>query len=171
MTLDTRVLLTQPHAVHDVRAWINTHLLGAPDAREIDAAYWRDAYPDRITGGNAGNQGLAAWLIIHHNPDGPYTAIEYTGDDADGNEVYRVVAEGSMMLSFDTAYGYRQGDARCGDLHAYFIAALAEQFGPVVWQNEYTGEWHRFDAEWNGLHDLHQLGSPRVGRDAVHQTV
>lgn len=147
MTLHTRVLIEQPHPVADVLAFINTELLHAPAARPDDEPGGM-AFEDGETSiGNALGQGLAAWTWITYRPDGPIVATRYVGDDDAGNEVHHPVGAGSMIVHFDTAYGYTGDHGEgCAELHAGYIRALAERFGPVVWLDEFRGEWSRFAA-------------------------
>lgn len=168
MTLDTNILIVRPHAVTEVRDFVNSHLLNLPVAVPMDTEFWEQSYPGRKYFGNAGGQGLDAWFMGYTAGDGPVAAERYVGEDSDGHEITEVVAEGSMMLSFDTGYGYKSAGAGCSDLHAYFIGELAHKFGPVWWQNEFTGEWFTYDRGTEcELEHLEKLGDPQHGKYAV----
>lgn len=143
MSLHTKVLLTRPTHPGAVLTFINTDLLHAPHAIAMD----RPAGTADHSVGNLAGQGLPAHVWLEYNADGPITAQRYAGDGPDGHEMWEQVATGAMLVHFDTAYGYQTEDGTGADaLHRRFIAALADRFGPVVWQDEYTGEWHHLDA-------------------------
>lgn len=161
MTLDTRVLLVAPRSTDEVHAFVNRELLARPDAAHDDADFWSRQEPERRYFANRGGQGLSAWFIGYSAADAPTQAVTWVGDD----ETEQVVAEGSMMLSFDTAYGYRVGNAGCGDLHAWFVARLAQQFGDLWFYLESWGEWHRFTDEQ--AEPLRRLGDPDLAGEAI----
>lgn len=179
MTLDTNILIVQPYATKAVHDFINSTLLCCPDAVPGDSAYWEQYYPERRYFMNA-PQGLDAWFIGYTMGDGPVKARRFVkevkGEDGEWHEVYEDVAEGSMMLSFDTAYGYSKAGAGCSDLHAYFIYRLAQQFGGCWFQNEFTGEWFHLNdagllsAITGQFTALEKFGSVEAGRLAVEQT-
>lgn len=179
MSLDTQVLLVTPRPVTNVVTFVNSELLGKPDALPIDTAYWNSAYVSEGHSyfGNAGGQGLEAWFMGYTGGDGPVKAQRFIDEEEDDqgewHEVYEDIAEGAMMLSFDTAYGMRGPEGGgCSDLHAYFILRLAQEFGLVHWKNEFTGTWHRLDGSSDlALNEelvvLLKFGDPRKGKLAV----
>ena len=130
---------------------------------------------------NPGGIGADAWLITWYGVDGPIPPHacdddcylddpdDYPGqplcmdarsrDEGDPRES----GWASMMLSFDTAYSYRDSEGRgCNDLHRSYIEVLhayTQRKGLLFkWQNEYTGEWH------DGLDGLDEFA--QGGRDA-----
>jgi hypothetical protein len=158
MTLATSVLIRRPAAVEDVMAFCNRELLNAANPPRWD----HDSGPGLVCIGNRPGLGLGAILDVTYRPDGPIVA----DDDEDGPVEGYGADEGSMIVGFDTAYGYGRGEPwGCSDLHAYFIVRLAQEFGPVTWQNEYTGDWHRSDGEPDAA--LLTFGDPELGRRAV----
>jgi hypothetical protein len=195
MTLDTHVVIKNPD-VHPevVLEFINRELLRAKDpirapwpsphlSPETTAEWW----PGERHIGNLLGQGLFAIAqIMVCDPVGPITATYGTGWNADGtlNEadaedrreydpdwqpVDKALVTGSMVISFDTGYGFEVAGAGCGDLHAWFVVRLAEEYGPVVWQDEGSGNWYPLDGK-----DVRQvyaladhLGDPGKGQAAV----
>lgn len=164
MTLSTDVLVTRaamPDAVWD---FVKRELLHRPDYVSSDEV--KDGRTERW--GTPG-QGALAWAIMKWFPDGPVPAVEFTYDDDTEEVGEEVIAHGSVLLDFDTAYGFHQGGAGCGDLHAYFILRLFGEFGTLWWRNEFTGEWHLIDDKDSSeqLEALLELGDPVKGCAAV----
>lgn len=176
MTLDTSVLLVAPRSTAQVHTFVNAELLGKPDAHLMDVEHWEKYSPGRKYFGNAGMQGLNAWFMGYTAGDGPVKAQRYVDEvpsvDGGYEEVWEDLAEGAMMLSFDTAYSFNVAGAGCADLHAYFVLRLAQEYGLVWWQDEFNGTWHRLDGSSDlALNDelvtLIKFGDPRLGKLAV----
>lgn len=185
MTLDTRVVIKNPD-VHPqaVMAFINRELLCAPDAEPLEwppahlsPEYLAEHYAGVTKIGNWLGQGLSALTdITYRDPAGLIVADYMSGWETDGSpdpdydddelRTDKQLVTGSMVVSFDTAYGYREGQAGCDDLHAYFVTRLAEEYGPVAWLNEFTGEWHPLTSPEDFV-SLLAFGNPTVGSDAV----
>jgi hypothetical protein len=195
MTLDTRILIKNPHSVQEVYDFCNRDLLRVEDPERapwpsphVSAEWIAQYYPAGLQKmGNQLGQGLSAILDISYMADGPFTADYMAGEylpDSDekaplGAELTELLT-GSMEVSFDTAYGYRRGSAAgagCGDLHAYFVLRLAQQFGPVVWLDECGGDWFwlNLDDPEGQLEDQldllnEKLGDPDLGARDVAAT-
>lgn len=135
---------------------------------------------------NQCGQGLVAWLIVYYNKSGPHkTQAEYEAhnedchlpgvewydereDDCDGEHNYR--RPRWVTVSFDTAYGYTGPNGQgCGDLHAEFVAKLGQFLDHKgvrwIWENEFTGEFHR------GYDRLSDLGRGGEGASEWFQSV
>lgn len=195
MTLDTHVVIKNPD-VHPeaVLDFINRELLRAKDplrapwsspylTPETTAEWW----PGERHIGNQIGQGLSAIVQISvRDPVGPITATYMSGWNADGTPDEDVIADhrdgnpdyepadrdlvtGSMVVSFDTGYAFREAGVTCGDLHAWFVVRLAEEYGPVAWLDECGGDWYPLDGKnIQQVYDLaDHLGDPGKGRDAV----
>ena len=160
MTLDTRVLLhswTDPVELH---TWFNKEVLRVADREPIFLTT-----PTSIR--NQLGQGFDAIFDVDWNEDRkPYDWLPYHGislEAARGWNVteaearadyerdvkrYSAWPTGVIMISWDTAYGYRgENGEGCSELHAKFITRLAAEFlAPrgigFHWQNEFTGEWN-----------------------------
>lgn len=154
MSLHTRILLTRPHAVAEVHRWINAELLNAPGAQPepLDGS---PGHGELILANQRG-QRLDALAWITYRPDGPIPAQRLVGEDADGHEVFEDIATGSMLVHFDTSYGWRDGAAGCTELHAWYVLQLARRFGPVWWLNEYVGLWNLLELE-DGAPAVHEV--------------
>lgn len=157
MTLDTKIGLMAPVPLESLRDRCN-ELLGAADAKPMGPEAWYSE--TRWVYGNAGNQGLPAWLMIYYSPDGPLPEEE---DRDEIEEQYRNPTGMVMEVSFDTAYGYRgPNGSGCGDLHAWLVSELGawldERRVPWCWQNEFSGEW------FFGTEGLDQLGNAKAGK-------
>lgn len=112
---------------------------------ERDTAQWKQYSPtNRCT---VIGQGLPGIVDVNYNPDGGdclYTTYEYDDDDNETEILNPCAAE----LSWDTAYGYREGGLTCTELHASALIYLYQSLPDGVtmrWQNEYSGKW------WDGL--------------------
>jgi hypothetical protein len=172
VTLATRVLIRRPVAVDEVRVFCNSELLGAENPPTMSSGWFHQDNPGLRRISNRPGLGLAAILDVTYAPDGPMAAA-YWADDEEPAEGYGADV-GSVLVGFDTAYGFGRGELfGCSDLHAYFIARLAAQFGPVTWNNEYTGEWHRLEPG-EQTPELLSFGVPEAGKRAAawaHQGV
>jgi hypothetical protein len=144
----TKVGLRGDVDARDLFLWINTHLLNAESPLFVE-------HGPSVSGDcsfrNRPGQGFSAWLdVTHRNGEEiVYLPEDTTGWDQDDIDYHSEYPTGvRAMASFDTAYGYRGPNGEgCSMLHAAFIAALIERYASprglsVVWQNEFTGEWH-----------------------------
>jgi hypothetical protein len=159
MTLSTRVRITDPVPVADLRLHL-TRLLGGDESTR-----WKHREPSSDPLGyanpryaNEPDQGLTAWLFVHYGADGPLLP-EDPEDPAPEPACVEVI--------FDTTYGYRgPRGGGCGDLHAWLIEEIADYLvrlgrrGGLHWQYEYDGSWHRDTVE------LAMLGDTALGRTA-----
>jgi hypothetical protein len=147
MTLDTKVAITGPVSARAVYDFLRP-LVGTPDHVQPelkDESIW-----------NPPGIGADAWLIVYHGPnDGVELMPPDDSDDEEDRDYYannpRHNGTSHVVVSLDTAYGYRTDDGEgCSDLHARLVRALGHwldaQGIPWQWQNEFTGEWSdRFD--------------------------
>ena len=147
MTLNTRIYVHGPIDYREVFAKCD-QLIGANGGTRF-----RDE-PGVIS--NEPDQGLCAWLDVHHGDGGPYLkdpepCDEYCepGCDFPHDPACWLVA------SFDTAYSYHGADGGCGDLHARIVAELGRWLDSKgitwSWRNEFTGDIHQ---GYDGLTDL-----------------
>lgn len=132
-------------------------------------------------------QGLAAWLMVDYDTDGPLRSL--SASKAHDEDICNLPSvswyneeqgpcDGSdhrpahyLRVSFDTAYGYSDENGRgCGDLHAEYTARLGTWLDTLevewLWENEFTGEIHE------GYEQLGQLGkSGRESKDWFQNAV
>lgn len=178
MTLSTNVLICNPQPIALVWDYVTQELLKRPDYVFVDSQHEAHDWEEKIRRGVAiertgePGQGALAWTFAKWNPDGPIlVATEFAPmeEDEDGDLIATRWSDGSILLDFDTAYGFDQGGAGCSDLHAYFILRLFGEFGALWWENEYTGEWHLIDDKdsTKQLEALLELGDPMKGHAAV----
>lgn len=192
MTLDTHIVIKNPDVSPEtVLGFINRELLRAeaprrsdrPTESDLTDSFWRKYYVGRSCIGNASGQGLGAIAEVWFRTPvgvGPITAWYQTGWNCDGSIDEDEAGErdlvdfslvtGAMVVSFDTAYGYQQAGAGCGDLHAYFIERLFLEYGPLAWLDESYGEWFELSdasSEEQGTALRTRLGDPAAGENAV----
>jgi hypothetical protein len=120
---------------------------------------------------NDPGQGFDAWLSVHHRTDGPLATEDVWVDD-DG---YRYLDQKActVMVNFDTAYGYQDRLGGCASLHGRYIVMLdrwAKDHGATLeWRNEFTGEFFK------GLDGLEDFGGEEVRAaewlDQVYQLI
>jgi hypothetical protein len=178
MTLSTNILLHEPHPTELVWDFVTRELLKRPDYASEDQPHKTSDWEHKIRRGigmerwGAPGQGAPAWAIAKWNPDGPImiaTKFDEMNEDEDGDQIPTQWSDGSILLNFDTAYGYQVGGAGCSDLHAAFILLLFKEFGALTWQNEFTGEWFELTEgdSVEQMKNLSQLGDPVVGAGAL----
>lgn len=126
---------------------------------------------------NDPGQGLCAWLIVYYDKSGPQISSEayaecdedcnlpenkYYDEDSDlCDKTHNYRRPRWVTVSFDTSYGYSgPNNEGCGDLHAELVAKLGQflDYKGVnwIWENEFTGEFHR---GYDRLTDLGRGGS------------
>lgn len=142
MTLDTKIRIMDAVALPALRDKANS-LLATKEPEQAGPKEW---YGGSWILGNEGGQGLPAWLLIYFHPDGPFDGDEEPPEDPEERVWWECIPRPCFAeLSIDTSYGYRDGDATCQDLHAYFITEMGkwldEQGLDWWWENEFTGEW------------------------------
>jgi len=127
-------------------------------------------------------QGLAAIWEVTYAEDGPlvwpphYDDIDEEEDREIEEEARRQfpnsadpLREHLVSANFDTAYGYKVGDAQCSDLHAFLLREIGLYLASVgvmewSWQHEEKGSWHRpYEIDLRGRAELaswHFRGQP-----------
>lgn len=150
MTLDTTIAITGPvdaRAVYEfMRPLVGTPKHIKPEIK--DESIW-----------NPLGIGADAWLIVVHGANNGAEAMPRSPDCDNEDEEDREYSRANprhngtahVVVSIDTAYGYRNGSEGCSDLHARLIRALGQWLDarsvPWKWQNEFTGEWFdRYDS-------------------------
>ena len=93
-------------------------------------------------------QGLPAWTGCTYRVDAPlYVEDEYETDEDWSDEPYFVAPACSVLIDWDTTYGYRGPNGmRRSDLHSVAIAYVCEELTRrglgMHWFNEYDSTWH-----------------------------
>ena len=187
MTLSTDVLIEGKINPHDVFWFCRRNLLNLADTEgrweDRQDGWWLKDGPEEDapwTIGNPLGQGFPAILSVHYRPnDKPLRTEEdfrrhdeycnipenpefYNPDEevCDGEHNYERPCW--VRVNFDTGYSYSDEYGRgCGDLHAAYIRKLGfwldTQGIPFMWENEFTGEFHR------GYENLADLGNSGAG--------
>ncbi len=140
MTLDTRVYIQGRIDYREVFVKCN-QLIGAHEGIKFEDK------PGNIW--NVPGQGLCALLDIYHGDGEPLREPGEHAKYCDGEADDCFTPCGTpcwVEVSFDTAYGYRDGEEGCGDLHARLVAELGQWLDSKgiawQWQNEFTSEIH-----------------------------
>lgn len=154
MTLHTRVAITGPiptRTAFDLA--LQAVCTAAGEAARIATAQIEgpeDCYEPGVRRiGSVIGQGLPALTWCTFRPDGPLHPEDAYDDEyaEEGEEPYFMSPACSLMLHWDTAYGFTGPNGMgCSDLHSIAIAHVCQELTKrglgMHWHNEYTGEWH-----------------------------
>jgi len=159
MTLASTLSINGPTQADALEIWeYAKELIGA----RSDYVQDREDHDTFVEISAAWGQGYPAWLGIIFSTDGSilgdwYDRHEYPRDPEDENDQ----PPSTVLINYDTAYGYSNEGAGCGDLHAYLMKATHDHFADRGW----TFTWfNEFTCEWNTDFDDMDLGDPVVGR-------
>jgi hypothetical protein len=144
MTLTTKIAIVEPTPVREVFDACRRLLSGEGVPFTHDLSTWKDGV---TVYRNQAGAGLHALLWVEYGADAPLVPSPESADDPDERSYYPPVDQWSVVVYFDTTYGYR-GDhgGSCDDLHAWLIRELghwlSERGLTWLWNEEYNGEWH-----------------------------
>lgn len=167
MTLSTHVYLLSEANVHEVFHHCRK-LLGCQTHHAFTDGEWYPKDSGRWWLSNKPGLGLPALLRVMYRPDGePYCTPEQAAVHTEYCEPECDEAEHDtpcwFYVDFDTAYGYRDAQGGCGDLHARLVAQLGQWLDAKgirwSWKNEYTGDIHGGADKYERLVDLCTGGS------------
>lgn len=164
MTLSTTILILDPHPPEPLFRF-GRALLGCEDHHTWEDRPAREeswGHQDAVMANHLG-QGLPAIFKVNYATDAP---IRRLGDPEPDEEIDPEDEPGRLphclRVWMDTAYGYREGLANCGDLHAWMVLEIGlwceERNLRYWWYRESAGTWH------DSMLDVHTFGDPEVGR-------